>query len=405
MNRSNCRWRGGCGIILLAMMGMIGCASGKKGAVATEPIGIQLRRLDDQSQWRRYDVLLSFESESDRVFVDCGPNTGKRDTQIAHAGHGSLAIPAGAQSIDIKLSSLLRGRKFPGDWTLVGAYVYTEQPLTLHTSYLAGEKSLGRRDIPIPARQWTAVFIDLTKLDPNLPMGMMQIHTDGSAAIYLDDVMLVDNRQVLVDTTSADSQLEGWKIVRRGFAIDGDAPGRFRFALDTPESASNGWVVQQVNALRALFTSEDKSKTLCIYPDGRAFWDGVYRPMGSMEQLGQTIAQQHENPAEVQVLDESGKLNRSTPGDANHDGYNECRGAYQLKSTGSRMQIRLTPHTASVVLPVLEIAGLPAGKVQVTIEGRLVDQWVRMEDGEVLVVIPARIQRTTLIDIRVKGED
>jgi hypothetical protein len=258
----------------------------------------------------------------------------------------------------------------------------------------------------IPARQWTAVFIDLTGIGQNQPVGILRLRCAPSAGpIHLDDCLLADNHQVLVDSTTTDSQLEGWKIVRRGFDIEGEAPGRFRFSLKTPEASVDGWRVQQVNALRALFVSEDGTKHLCIYPDGRAYWDGVYRPMGSSEVLGPQIAHEHENPAELEVLDEGGKVNRSTTGDANHDGYNEIRGAYQLTATGPRMQVRMTPRTASLVLPVLEIAGLPPGKVQVTIEGRLVDQWVRLDDGGVLVLIPARLQRSTLVDIRVKGAD
>jgi hypothetical protein len=386
-------------------MAMAGCSASHKKIATPEPIGMQLRRLDPQSRWTRYDVLLSFESESDRAFVVGDPAAGMVDARIAHAGQCGLFLPGGMRQIDIKLSSLLRGRKDIGEWTLAGAFVFADQPLIIHAAYWSGGKSWGGRAVPIPARQWTALFVDLTGVDRDVPAGVLRLRPEGSAAIHLDDVTLVDNRRVLVDSTTDGSGLEGWRIIRRGFAIDGDAPGRFRFALETPESAPNGWVVQQVNALRALFVSEDKTKTLCIYPDGRAYWDGNYRPMGSMERYGQAIAQQHDDPAEVQVLDEGGKLNRSTRGDANHDGYNECLGAYQLTAAGWRLQVRMTPRTARLVLPVLEIAGLPDGKVQVTVEGRLVDQWERLEDGSVLVVIPARLQRSTLIDIRVKGVD
>lgn len=400
MNRVACsRWVG----VLLLPACLTGCGGRQQAAAMPEPIGVQLRRLDDQEQWRRFDVLLSFESETDAIFVDCASPGATVVSRLAHAGHRSLASPAGVGVIDIKLSSLLRGREFPGDWTLAGAYVYADQPIVIKASCQTADKSAGERAISIPARQWTAVFVDLTGLERNQPAGVLRLRPEGLAAIHLDDVCLVDNRRVLVDSTSSDSQLEGWTIIRQGFAIEGDAPGRFRFSLETPEASANGWTARQVNALRALFVSRGKTKTLCIYPDGRAYWDGMYRPMGSSAILGPQIAQQHENPAEVQVLDEGAKVNRSTPGDENHDGYNECRGAYQLTAAGPRVQIRLTPHTDSLVLPVLEIAGLPAGKVQVTVEGRLVDQWERLEDGTVLVVIPARLQRSTLVDIRVKG--
>jgi len=383
-----------------------GCAARPRKPALQEPIGVQLRRMDAPANWRRYDVLLSFESDSDRVFVDSTPAKGAVDSQLAHAGRSSLALPAGTREMQIKLSSLLSGREFPGEWTLAGAYIYAEQPVKLTADYWAGERAWGKREISIPARQWTAVFVDLTGIPRGQPAGVFRLQcAPATGPIYLDDCLLIDNRQVWVDSTSSNSELEGWKIIRRGFAIEGDAPGRFRFTLETPQASANGWTVRQVNALRALFVSEGKTKQLCIYPDGRAYWDGVYRPMGSSSILGPQIAEQHVNPAELEVLDEGAKVNRSTPGDENHDGYNEGRGAYQLTAAGPRMQVRVTPRTASLVLPVLEIAGLPAGKVQITIEGRLVDQWVRLDDGGVLVVIPARLQRSTLVDIRVKGAD
>lgn len=389
----------------LLLVGAGGCVARPNMQASSEPVGMQLRRLDEQNQWRRYDVLLSFESQGERVFVDCSPMQGKIDSHLFHAGQSSLALPAGVGEIDIKLSSLLRGREFPGNWTMAGVYVYADQPITLEAAYATGEKTWGSRTISIPARQWTALFVDLSGVERNLPIGMLRLRPKGTAAIHLDDCLLVDNRKVLVDSTSSQSQLEGWKIVRRGFEIEGEAPGRFRFMLETPEISADGWAVRQVNSLRAMFVSEGKTKTLCIYPDGRAYWDGVYRPMGSSGLLGPQIGLEHENPAEVRVLDEGAKVNRSTVGDDNHDGYNECRGAYQLTAAGPRMQVRLTPRTAGLVLPVLEIAGLPEGKVQVTVEGRLVDRWERLEDGTVLVVIPARLQRSTLVDIRVKGAD
>ena len=106
--------------------------------------------------------------------------------------------------------------------------------------------------------------------------------------------------------------------------------------------------------------------------------------------------------AEVSVPEELGRLNRDTPGDANNDGYNEVRGAYQLIANGARLEMRITPHTRALLRPILEITGLSPGKVLVTTEGRLVETTVRLEDGTLLVEIPTVIDRPTTINIRIQ---
>jgi hypothetical protein len=51
---------------------------------------------------------------------------------------------------------------------------------------------------------------------------------------------------------------------------------------------------------------------------------------------------------------------------------------------------------------VLQIAGLPQGKALVTIEGRLVEKSTRLKDGQLLVELPARITRATLVTVRIQ---
>jgi hypothetical protein len=93
-------------------------------------------------------------------------------------------------------------------------------------------------------------------------------------------------------------------------------------------------------------------------------------------------------------------LNRSTPGDANNDGYNEARGAYQVIASGPRVELTITPRTSALARPVLEIAGLPPGNVLVNMEGQLIAGAVRLSSGDLLLELPAKIERPTIVNVR-----
>jgi len=97
-----------------------------------------------------------------------------------------------------------------------------------------------------------------------------------------------------------------------------------------------------------------------------------------------------------------GRLNRSTAGDANNDGYNESRGAYEILASGPRVELTITPRTSTLSRPVFEIAALPTGNVLVNMEGQLISGAVRLSNGDLLLELPARIERPTLVNIRVQ---
>ena len=100
--------------------------------------------------------------------------------------------------------------------------------------------------------------------------------------------------------------------------------------------------------------------------------------------------------------EELGRVSRQTEGDANNDGYNERRGAYQLIANESRLEVTFSPRSSALLRPVLEITGLPAGDVLVTVEGKLIEKTTRLSDGTLLVLVPTKIDRTTTISVRVQ---
>ena len=52
------------------------------------------------------------------------------------------------------------------------------------------------------------------------------------------------------------------------------------------------------------------------------------------------------------------------------------------------MEFTLSPRSGLLVRPIVEISGLPAGPVSVTMDGRWVERMVRLENGNVLIELP-----------------
>jgi hypothetical protein len=228
------------------------------------------------------------------------------------------------------------------------------------------------------------------------------MRVQSSSPVWFDDLVLIDNAQDLFVAEGAESSYDGpWTIRRKGLYYVIEAPGRFATKLLTSEGGgSAGWTAVETGAARARFDSTGPQKSLTIYPDGRAYWDGSYRPL-SAGAAEAAYAQQHAAPARVEVAEEFGRVDRDTPGDADNDGYNEARGAYTIRATGPRMEIAFTPRTPAVMRPAFEITGMPPGKAVVTIEGRLVHEHEPLEDGTLLIDIPARVNRATTVSVKI----
>lgn len=402
-------------------------AGGSGGVLyaSQEPIGQQLQRVVPPLKSQRFSTLLDFESDADRVFVVATPPP-QMVFDRAHTGHRSLRIEPGTERIAIKLSSLMGGRPFPGEWTLLGAFLYCEEPIDVLVSVDHAGFAVPARKVTLSPHTWTTALADIsmTSSEPDasaLSSATLVISLPArSPAVWCDDVMLVNNRQPLVNPGENGAAVQSnetpsgpttapvagfpspWSLQRRGLSYVGSAPGKFNFNLVTSEASRSGWKIDEANELRARFSSDGgKTKLLTVYSDGRSYWDGQYKAF-SAESRNAVFSEEHASPAEVSVPEELGRLNRDTPGDANNDGYNEVRGAYQLIANGARLEMRITPHTRALLRPILEITGLSPGKVLVTTEGRLVETTVRLEDGTLLVEIPTVIDRPTTINIRIQ---
>jgi hypothetical protein len=395
-------------LVLLAAVALSGCAP-ERSAPMEEPIGLQLVKKEPSLKGARFNNLLAGEEESDLVFLTTNAALARRDSKRAHTGRSSIQIPAGVGRVTIKLSSLLAGQNFPADWTLVGMYLYATRPTTASLSYWEGEQMLAAGSATLRADQWTSLYIDVTSLasashgaatmaSPNL---VLVLDLDGPGTVWLDDLMLVDNTKQLVSEKDAAQAFDSWSITRKGYQIIGDAPSRFRFSFATPEHSDQGWTVHEANAMRLWLTSNGSKKNEVIYSDGRVYVDGEYSAIGLPAKGDATLAEQHRSPAELAVSPELGRVVRQSEGDANNDGYNELTGTYQLLAVGPRFEVRITPRSSKLSRPVLEIRGLPPGKVLANLEGRMVERMVRLDDGTLLMELPARIERPTTLSMRV----
>jgi len=182
----------------------------------------------------------------------------------------------------------------------------------------------------------------------------------------------------------------------------GEMPRKFAFKLATVEAVADGWKVDEANELRARFTSDNgRNKHLTVYADGRSYWDGQLKGISRDVRDNPAFAEQHDSPAQITLPEELGRVNRSTEGDANNDGYNERRGAYEIIANEPRLEMKITPRTKQLLTPVLEVGGLPAGNVLVTIEGKLVERTRRLDDGTLLVELPT-LARPTTVNLRVE---
>ena len=386
---------------------------------------------------QRFSTLLDFEMDADSVFVTAKP-AGMPVWDRSHTGKRSLYIPPGTSRIAFKLSSILSGRQFPGEWTLVGAFLYCDEPIEVNIGVEGTDVSVLPRRVQLTRESWSIALADVSgEMKSKESAGDVKLVITlpaNAPPVWCDDVLLIDNKATIISSappapirasqnpeyhvttsvgpTTAPSedaqQVEtrpstGWTVQRRGLSYIGEVPGKFNFSLLTSEASRAGWRIEEANALRARFASDGRTKNLTVYNDGRAFTDGQWTPMSAEVRDNPAFADAHGSPAQIMIAEELGRVNRDTPGDANNDGYNEQRGAHQIIASGARLELELIPHTPKLVRPVLEVSGLSDGEVLITVEGQLIeDRAVRLDDGTWLVELPVKMDRPTTVNLRVQ---
>lgn len=342
--------------VLLAPWASTGCSPA--ASTGSEPVVVGLQMLKTEAQLSKYPFfnLLSFETDSDPVFVKSSP-AGVLETLQHHTGERSLKIPAGATETTVNLEALHWGRDWPGRWTLIGVYLKANAEQQLSAAFCVDQKPVETYHVRIPSGVWTPVMLDLPKTleKSNGKIGQLKLSFTPplSQDLFLDDVVEIDNASTLYDQGNLKITENGfWMTVKRG---------DFYKVIPTPEADPNGWKVVETNALRVLISSPGES--ICFY---------------ASHELSKPTAK-------VEVVS-GGKLDRNRPGDEDNDGVVEGTGAFQVRSTGNTVEMRVTPSAAPVDI---EIAGLAKGKPLITLQGVLIEKYVWLEDGRLLVELPA----------------
>ena len=107
-----------------------------------------------------------------------------------------------------------------------------------------------------------------------------------------------------------------------------------------------------------------------------------------------------ESPGEIQIAEDLGRVERNSIGDANHDGYNETLGSYQLKAAGPRLEFVISPKTNKIFHPIIEIAGLPRGKLLINIEGKVVEKYGWLKNGNAVFEMPVLVDRPITVELK-----
>ena len=386
--------------ILIVCFGCAPTHSDPRPLRMSEPVGLQAVRTEAQLKKYPFRILQQFEHPVDLAFVIVDGPAVQLSIDQSHTGQSSALFDKKTTSATIKLPSLLSSVRWPGQWTLVGAYFYAEKPQRMRAIYEIEGRPILNYAVQIPAKQWTPLLLDISAIEgPNAAkVGLLRFaFADGLAQpVWCDDVVIMNNVSELIEP----KKNVAWSIEERGFKYIVKTANS-TVTLKEPEAAEHGWTLEEANSIRARFRSSGPEKLKVIYEDGRQFIDGVLKPLGIKPSVVIDIQSYHDNPARVDILEELGRLNRNTPGDRNNDGYDEQSGAYQFIATGPRIEFTLSPRSGLLVRPVVEIAGLPTGPISATMDGRWVEKIVRLENGNVLIELPGESAFPVTVSVKV----
>lgn len=374
----------------------------------TEPLGLQFMRIAPEFGAMPFRVVLDFEAETDLAFIGNAAGVGLSGV-VAHTGMKSLAIPAECRSFTIKTAAMFSSRPFPGEWTFLGAYFIAQESTHVEITYRFGKEILAAKAVDIPARKWTPVVLDLSAISALAP-GSNALQSPGSAAgvvhvsvsgpVYCEDVFVANNRKIIVN--QAEKAGDYWSVRQEGYSLVIERPGSMLMArLPLSDATNFGWQVEEANDSRLILNDATARQRWVIYPDGRGFLNGQFKsinPLSAEETAA--MKDQQESPGEIQVAEDLGRVERNSPGDANHDGYNEALGCYELKAVGPRMEFTITPKNRKIIRPIIEIAGLPRGKLLLNIEGKVVEKYSWLKNGNAVFEMPVIVDRPVTVEVK-----
>ena len=330
----------------MCLLGMTGCGAhcaspdpaGNTPLEMSKPTTLSSSNVAASQSAMRRSVLLDFEHESDQLFAVATPEPAKL-VSTASGTSGALKLESGTRRLEVKLASILSGRAFPGGWTLLRITLAATTDCAVSLAYVVDGKPLLSAPVMLGAEEPRTVAIDLTTLSAVNAIGSLElIFPNGSPADFrVDDLELIDNADTLVDGREG-----GLTIRQQGLTLTASRSSSFKLRLPLAESPAGGWTVIEANALRARFHSDRPTKSeLTLYDDGRMLTSGAFGAISASVRDDPRYRAAHASPAEIYVPEEQGRVDRTTPGDVNNDGYNEARRRIAL----SPLQAGSTSHS------------------------------------------------------------
>lgn len=283
--------------------------------------------------------------------ADC--RTDRDRVYLRPAGGESGRAGGDGQSI-LKVTSLMRGRAWPGRYTLLEV----EVPAGARAGFGEAMRSSTGAPLRLP-----------------LPAEPTDLRVSTSA---VGRVTLVDDRQVI--------WTKGWRLAREADEL------RITFAgggvLVLPWPGEGG--VTEVGVVRARVGDGEGGGEM-VYATGMRTGRGV---------AGAVPAP----PVRVEISEDMGRVDRGSPGDAEGDGFDERRGAFMLRvPEGARRAVfDVVPSRECAV--AVEIGGLSAGKATVLCDGRPVAAVQPTGDAKSpgLVVQLPTLRRATRVEVTVE---
>lgn len=421
-------------IITLALVGIAavaGCTRDGTGKPTAQSKPLAKPRYTPPPDRVVTSTLLTFESPSDLAFVQqsLGSTAELRiESDPADPKNHALRIPDGGHG-HVNVSALMRGREFPGPWDMIGfrfrklsepgladvdlrRVVPNPGPLTI-VSGSARMESPERL-----AGTWRTFWIPIGDAmhgaEPTSQMAYALAEyrlTCGSSGggYLLDDIVLAQSNTVVAESLTPETGRR-FQVRRVGYAWVIAWDHQVGVQEVAAPFVEDGYSLVEADPTRVLLQSP-AAGTLAVNRLGRVIRNGkvIAEPKLGSNALADGGGAMRVEVIGTLVTDDGsrddgnvGRVERTLSGDRDNDGYDETRGCAVVRAQGSRINVRLSSSGRPIKWPVLEVRDLPAGAVNVYVEGQTVPWTTRLADGRVIVELPITLADRVDVQVRVR---
>ena len=414
-------------VLLLALAGILltGCNSGLSGS-STPPLPgratprIHPAVIKPPVNWSnspgeaRTSSLLSFDSPADVVFATMTAGNCSLANEPSGATH--LVLMGDSPAVSVRLSSLLRGRPFPADWSAVGLRFRPDAPVIATLSFLQGEVVLATSEVDtrLAAKStdaWHLIAVDIPESakadDSQLRFalkraGATEAGFDAPLEAAIDDVSLIANgRAIRTPVMSAIRRGTYWTITGPNVLTRVPSELSPTSPMRLVEWARTRMIFQTVGSPGSFVAIDHLGRMIRTTPAGSTYSLVTTGRERMSERSSWRLGVR--SPGQVQVPEEQGRVERQAPGDRNQDGYDESRNSYRVRAASTRLDITLVPAGVPLENAVIEIEGLETRTdITATLSGQVIQSIERTSAGSVLIELPGPVERPVILQVRAK---